>query len=483
MEHFKLSDYKIKKGVLISPWNEFMTPLSKDLSWFSGRLPEYLWIGLIIDSYERKEAINKCLFIVDKLLKIEPNLQAPAWSEILKMTEDKQDSFFSYLASYIKPEILYPLTCITTISVSPSFNKYFQATTPTKERLNKLLDIIGELSDHQTNKATDIRYVVLFHDIKSGRMVMPQETIQLLDRYRFLSHDDIEMRMIRPTIRASEMVVLSDVMKIDNNSYLKNFWEIVSQSTECDCFYIKLEEETVDTTEFIGKVHTVFQYYNELVKTQPLNNKLLVLSSIAIYSYKRLNELVKHSLYNEISGRSIARSIVENYIMMKYLINHEGEHTDIWTEFQYYGIGKIKLIVQKDREKGKTEEKNHLNYPYLEALIGEYTREDFLNMDLRYFDNIGIREKAIDVGEKDLYDLLYDYDSQYEHGLWGAIRESSLLKCNNPAHQYHCVPDIDDIQKLPSVWGDCKDTIIKIIDVLANEFGLPEHLKIEASDE
>ena len=29
MDHFKLSDYKIKKGVLISPWNEFMTPLSK----------------------------------------------------------------------------------------------------------------------------------------------------------------------------------------------------------------------------------------------------------------------------------------------------------------------------------------------------------------------------------------------------------------------------------------------------------------------
>ena len=57
------------------------------------------------------------------------------------------------------------------------------------------------------------------------------------------------------------------------------------------------------------------------------------------------------------------------------------------------------------------------------------------------------------------------------------------MKCNNPAHQYHCIPDIDDIQKLPSVWGDCKDAIIKTIDVLANEFGLPEHLKIEASDE
>lgn len=483
MEHFKLSDYKRKKGVLISPWNEFMTPLSNDLSWFTGRLPEYLWIGLIIDAYERKEAINKCLFIIEKLINISPALKAPAWSEILKMSENQQDSFFSYLVSNIKPEILYPLTCITTLSDSMLFNKYFHADISINERLNKLLGILGELSDHQADKATDIRYVVLFHSISSGKMIVPKEMIEFLDQYRLLSHNDAMMNIIRTSIRTSEMMVLNDIMKIDNKSYLNKFWRIVSQSTECDCFYIKLEEETVNASEFIEKVHAVLQYYNELVKTQPLNNKLLVLSSIAIYSYKRLNELVKHSLYNEISGRSIARSIVENYIMMKYLIKHEGEHTDIWTEFQYYGIGKIKLIVQKDREKGKTEEKNHLNYPYLEALIGEYTREDFLNMDLRYFDNLGIREKAIDVGEKDLYDLLYDYDSQYEHGLWGAIRESSLLKCNNPAHQYHCVPDINDIQKLPSVWGDCKDTIIKTIGVLANEFGLPEYLKIEASNE
>uniref|UniRef100_UPI004057B053 helix-turn-helix domain-containing protein n=1 Tax=Agathobacter sp. TaxID=2021311 RepID=UPI004057B053 len=34
-----------------------------------------------------------------------------------------------------------------------------------------------------------------------------------------------------------------------------------------------------------------------------------------------------------------------------------------------------------------------------------------------------------------------DYDSSFEHGLWGAIRESSLLKCNNPAHKYHCLPE------------------------------------------
>ena len=479
MENLKLSNYKLKKGVLISPFNEFMSPLSTDLSWFTGRLPEYVWIGLIFDWYERKEAMDKCISIIDKLIEIEPSLQVPAWSEILMMSMDKQKRFFSYLVSLIDKQILYPLTCITTFSDSPIFIEYFYADNEIKKRINKLISFIRNVTDHQTHKSTDIRYIVLLYSLKNGKTIVPPETIEMLNQYRFLSHDDIEMRIVRPNIRSGEMLILNDFTKIDNSNYLNNFWKIISEGTECECFYIKVEENMNDTTDFICKIHTIFDYYKEMIKAYPLNNKLLVLSSIGIYSYKRIKELVEHSLYNEISGRSIARSIIENYIMMKYLIKHENEHTDIWSEFQYYGIGKIKLIVQKDREKGKTQEDNHLNYPYLEALISEYTQEEFLNMDLRYFDNIGIREKAIDVGEKDIYDLLYDYDSQYEHGLWGAIRESTLLKCNNPAHQYHCIPDVDNVQKLPSVWKDCHDSIIKIVDLLKNEFGLPEHLRIE----
>ena len=37
----------------------------------------------------------------------------------------------------------------------------------------------------------------------------------------------------------------------------------------------------------------------------------------------------------------------------------------------------------------------------------------------RYFDNQNIRAKAESVDEKHLYGLYYDYDSSFEHGLWG----------------------------------------------------------------
>ena len=147
MEHFKLKDYKIRKGVLISPFNELMTPLSKDLAWCTGRCPEYLWIGLILDSYERLEAINKCLFITNKLYEIEPNLLVPAWSEIIKMDSSKQEKFFSFLSTYIPPEILAPMTSVTTFSNSPTFIKFFTSTLPLKERIKALINLMNNISN------------------------------------------------------------------------------------------------------------------------------------------------------------------------------------------------------------------------------------------------------------------------------------------------------------------------------------------------
>ena len=72
-------------------------------------------------------------------------------------------------------------------------------------------------------------------------------------------------------------------MTLQKLNYLNNFWKIISEGTECECFYIKVEENMNDTTDFICKIHTIFDYYKEMIKAYPLNNKLLVLSSIGIY--------------------------------------------------------------------------------------------------------------------------------------------------------------------------------------------------------
>ncbi len=54
MSHSKLSDHKLKREIY-STFNEFMTPLNSNESWCLGRLPEYIWIGLLINKYGRKK--------------------------------------------------------------------------------------------------------------------------------------------------------------------------------------------------------------------------------------------------------------------------------------------------------------------------------------------------------------------------------------------------------------------------------------------
>ena len=246
--------------------------------------------------------------------------------------------------------------------------------------------------------------------------------------------------------------------------------------TDCSIFVIEFPEEQRNITAYMEKLHEVFTYLSELfVATDPLNDKMNVLLGIATYSYKRMKEIYEHQLFNSISGRSCVRVLIEDYIMMKYLVKNEPSHDNIWRDYQLYGMGLYKLVLARHRESGVSVE-SHFDERYIEALVNEFKGEEFIDMDTKYFDKHNIRLKAEDVGEKNLYGLYYDYDSSFEHGLWGAIRESSLLKCNNPAHKYHCVPDVEDETRLKTVLPDCVMVMNKTVSFLDEVYGIPEQL-------
>jgi hypothetical protein len=55
-------------------------------------------------------------------------------------------------------------------------------------------------------------------------------------------------------------------------------------------------------------------------------------------------------------------------------------------------------------------------------------------------------------------------------------RYSALVKCNNPAHQYHCVPDVESQNRLKSVLPDCIMVMNKTILFLNDVYGIPSPL-------
>jgi hypothetical protein len=479
MNHSKLSDHKFEKGKFIAPFNEFMTPVSNNESWCFGRLPEYIWIGLLLNEYGRRKGLEKIYQIIIKLHSIDSKIVAPRLSEILSMNKDKQEEFFTYILTIVEKNVLSPLTLIFTYSDHPVFVKGFsEPNVKVEARIKPLDKVLRKAMNHQSEFSTDIRFIALYYMCMTGRLVLQEHQIKSLVEYPDLEHDNEKMRMLRPLVRASELMILSMEKKAD--WYLNSFWRKISVMTECKLYEINFIEETANTELYMEQLHEVFIYLSELLcKVNPLDQKMLVLFGIATYSYKRLLEVVEHKLFNSISGRSAVRVLIENYIMMKYLVNIEDQHENIWSEYQFYGIGQYKLIISRFRDQDKELKNGHIEYKYIELLVNEFVIEETIDMDTKYFDKQNIRSKAEMVGEKELYGLYYDYDSAYEHGLWGAIRESSLLKCDNPAHHYHCVPDVDNNQNLKSVWYDCVSMMEKTLLFLDNIYVIPQHLLSE----
>lgn len=480
MAKSKMEQHKFEKGIFYSPWNSAFKDLLTKISssdWVHNCLPEYLWLGLIIDFYGRKRGLDIAGGILVYLAK-EIKTESARFSEILNLTAEKQKNFFSYCLRTISKTALAPLTVLFTLLEAPIFADYFLVSTmDVQTRLNTIFSVIEKTDFHQNELSTDIRFLEVWHMIFLGKLHFPEgmKEPEGLVEYPQLEHSDEKMRWIRPFIRSTEGTI--NIMTGHNEKYIKSFWDKVGSMSDCQIVVKPIKKQTklkVIKADF-GKFESIMDYYSKLVRLSPLDEKMLVLVGIANYSFKRLRELVEHNLYNTASGRSIIRVMIEDLIMMKYLLNNEKDHVNIWRDFQYYGIGQYKLISTKFKDcSAKNDLQNsHVDYSYLDLLVNEFINEDFMNMDTTYFDKKQIRKKAEEVGEKNLFDFYYDYDSQYEHGLWGAIRECSMLKCTTAGHKYHNVPDIFDAQKLPSIWNDCRMVMKKTTQILKQEFGLP----------
>ena len=477
MRYSKLSEHTFRKGKFITPINTIPTSceLSDEKSWTYGRMPEYLWIGLILKKFGRDDGLRKLYSIVSELHKMAPELYTARMSQILRLDGVSQKKFFDFIISVGAKEALAPLTIFLTTTRAPVFAECFYCQNLSiEERCNSLIETMHDIMNHQSYESTDIRFVALYFNQLSGKVHLLRETIELLAAYPYSNHTDEIMRLARPTVRSMEMMILT--FEKTDRDYLQNFWRCVSEMTECTIFSVEFPEETRNITAYMEKIHEVFVYLTELfTSADPLNEKMSVELGIATYSYKRLKEAYEHNLFNSISGRSCVRGLIENYIMMKYLVKNETSHENIWRDYQLYGLGLYKLVLARHRESGSPED-SHFDEKYIEALVNEFREEAFLDMDTKYFDKQNIRLKAESVDEKSLYGLYYDYDSSFEHGLWGAIRESSLLKCNNPSHQYHCVPDVEDKTRLKTVLPDCIMIMNKTLIFLNELYGIPEAL-------
>lgn len=476
MAKSRIKDHKVRSGRVISPWNHAMGGTMKFSSWAMNRLPEYIWLGLILEYYGRDEGLRLSAAILKEISSFEKSLDRPRLSKILSLPIASQESIYRIMLRHIKKDVLSPLTSVICREEDEVFWSYVHVP---KYSLQKRLDIMQSVLKinyfHQSNEATDIRYLVVLNMIYQDKIRFSSEvtsTIEALQAYPNTPHEDERMRSYRPMVRSAEMA-FGDC----DTDYINRFWKAIGMRTDCKLYFIDHKEDDMDYKEFIDDISEALEFIYLKNKEMAISeHKFNVFMAMVLYSYKIFYETASNSIGNTITSRSSARIIAEIFIMLKYLKKMSYEKNNIWQEYQQYGIGKYKLILLKARET-TIDTDSHYSPEILDTLVNEETWEEFVDSDLRYFDQMSIRDKSIYVDEKELFDLLYDYDSNYAHGLWGAIRESAMVKCDCAAHNYHTVPDLSLRQKCINVLPDMAKLLKRTMALLSEEFELPSWYK------
>lgn len=465
-EHYKMGSQ------LVTPLNMFFKNIEL-MEWHHDRLPEYLWLGLILHRYGRKEGLKYIQLIIDFIINnINPIPFDISFTEILSISNE-QHKLYKYIINDLKiGEALEPLTIFVDITKYYLFIEHFTNSKTVDEKLEIIHQVMENNYFHQSNTATDIRYCIVKYMFDTGKLKLSNiETISVIKDYPLHNHDEEIMKLYRPLIRSSE----GSLFSITKHFFYKTFWERCSEIYSCKplVFKTKGDNNMEEANNDLAKIKNILVYLDNLMRLNYKDNKkVLVLFGLFSFSVRRFDELVRHNLFCETTGRNILRSLIESYINSKYMLKIDNDDNSIWDNYIDKGLGTYKKTfeVQKDY----SDANNHINNNFIKFLIEDNKSLELTNIEIGYVLK-SMREMCDDVDEKYLYSL-YDFDSNIEHALWGAIAETALYKCLEVCHELHWCLSTGELNTLPSVYNDCLLVLKKHILLLKNLYDIPDDL-------
>mgnify|MGYP001602887187 CR=1 FL=1 len=408
----KLSDHKRHKKELIPPMLQI--PNRKPSSWIHNRLPEMLWAVLVIGNMEREKSLNFFRYIGKYVSKNKDCFDVTI-SGISKLPPEKAKEFIKHMISWSEEisQILRPLKFYTEMPASEIWNDQLQEPVP-DEDWKKVLNGVNKTYNHQSQEATDCRWVKLICFILGGKLKFPSNMREVVKEiFEYPNYGD--MRGVRPSIRSSEISLTNDDL-----SWPKYFWKRNYDSSDClpeELFSkkIKLRQEElsneieVTRDHFLSEIKRVrgvlINHFFKSVDDTTVNPRRENSFGLALYGLVFFTEIIFYSSPSSITGRVALRSLVELYINFKYLLKKEQEEPKIWDDFHDYGTGKAKLIYLKLKEIGNSTKCIHLNE--LESMVNEDIWVEFTAIHLGQWGNSDLRKMS------EYADIFSDFDPRH----------------------------------------------------------------------
>ena len=460
-----IKDHKHQGKKLISSWSQI--PNIQPNSWMNERLPDMLWAILLVTLLSREDALNLFWLIIEYInnLPEDEKFGDVSHTGLSKLPSEHQNNVLSIItAEQEHKQVLAPLLLLDELPSRETWSKILGSDRATDD-WEPLMTAVARTLDHQSQESTDCRWVRLMCAITGYKLILPPEVINGLGYYPNYG----DLTEVRPTIRALELICegeRQDEINTERLAWADKFWAECLAKTPCFLLNINVsrEEPLVGTTvECSDEVcNLLVNYMHKTRTTSSIDSRHDTAFGIALYCLGLLRELLRVGNCTSISARTTLRTIAECYINLAYLAKKD--NIELWQSYRVYGAEQVKLAFLKLDQ--STDELSYVDVKTLEQLANEDMWLEFLDIDLKHWNNTNLRQMSMEADVKDIYDRFYNWTSTFSHGHWGAIRDTVFDTCGNPLHRLHRIPR-RSTRSLPDVVPDACELVDKVLEIIS----------------
>lgn len=431
--HSKISQHK-REGSLLTPPLATL-PGTQTASWINERLPEMLWAALLTSQLSRDHALE----LFRRVAKAGEGSFQPGTdievtlSGLAALPETIRARVFAELAADSTAlEVLRPLLLLNDLPARDQWSALIKKT-PTDEDWDTLAQAVGRNFDHQSQEATDCRWMRILFKLVAGQIKVP--TREMAEELLYYPNKG-DQRRVRPTIRAMEIGFRS-TLSAEASAWSARFWEQCRTDTECVRHEVHVIPDAAPGTSQadIRRIAQALSAHasRTAVTTfpDPRHEGAFGLSAYALFL---LDETLRLGNPTTILGRAALRAIFEAMVTLKYLAKRDAP--EVWAAYRKYGSGQAKLAFLK-LDETESEAAGFADTELVNAIANEDQSIEFLTINLGHWDTSNLRKISEAAGAKSEYDTYYTWTSAYVHGNWAAVRTGAFDICLNPLHRLH----------------------------------------------
>jgi len=463
-EFSSLAKHTRKGSILVPPM--LSIPNVHFRSWINDTLPEMIWAALLLtnDDMSRDQALDVFRQVGGFIARTSENGILPEIT-ITGLASFPRETLLQLLISIAAKEnhrkALLPLLMFDSL---PAKDIWARALSSADDSISwePLAHAVAKTLDHQSQDATDCRWVRVYCMMLGGKLKLPTEEL-VNEIYHYPNFGD--MRKVRPSIRACEMSF--GMLSESRHTWPAEFWKECYAKTPCIPLNVKPDYKyKIDSKDLIDRFADIYvKLANHLVNTSDrtdINPRHDTIFGTALFTVLLLRELLKTDNRISISGRLALRTVVECYITLSYLVKKDDE--ELWKSYRVFGSGQAKLSWLKYQDMEIVP--GFVDLDMLKHLANEDMWLEYVQINLGHWERSNLRKMSEDCGLKEVYDKYYSWSSTYTHGHWGAIRETIFDTCGNPLHRLHRIPSAK-APNHPDVVPDVVQLIDWILDLVS----------------